>query len=320
MSEPRQQVFPFFVGSGRSGTTLVQAIFSSHPDLTVVHESQFIPRLARTYGRGDTPFDPTALLADMAKSPDFQRMKLSVDVIQREIRAQDVEDFADSIRLIFRLFAATKEKRLYGDKTPGYVMQMPVIARLFPESRFVHVVRDGRDVALSYLKTDFGPEDLSEGALYWKRRVSRGRATGAVLGPDRYMELRYEDLVQDPEPIVRAVSAFIEIEFDEQMLHFHEAGDRIRSETAHPSVHTNLSRPISAATSDWRSEMSTGEAAVFDVLAGRTLEQFGYARSPNNGHRQPRAAAVRAWLRWQVKRLRAAARLGPARARKRLRL
>jgi hypothetical protein len=286
----------------------------------VVHESQFITRLARTHARLDRPFDPLALLADLTRGPDFQRMNLSVDVIHREIQAREVTDFADTVRLIFRLFAEAKGKRLYGDKTPGYVMHMALIARLFPESRFVHVVRDGRDVALSYLRTDFGPENLSEGALYWKRRVCRGRAAGAVLGSDRYMEMRYEDLVQDPEQVLRGVSTFIGIEFDERMLRFHEAGDVVRSETAHPSAHTNLGLPISAPASDWRSQLSTAEAAVFDFLAGSTLERFGYARAESAGRRRHLSAAMLAWLRWHLSRLRTAARLSPARSRRRLRL
>jgi hypothetical protein len=318
VTEPRQQVFPFFVGSGRSGTTLVQAIFSAHPDLAVVHESQFIPRLVRAHGRRDAPFDPVALLADLPKSPDFQRMNLSIDTIHHELSEQSVTDVADAIRLIFGLFAEAKGKRLYGDKTPGYVMHMGLIARLFPESRFVHVVRDGRDVALSYLRTDFGPENLSEGALYWKRRVCRGRATGEALGPDRYMEMRYEDLVQDPEQVLRGVSTFIGIEFDERMLRFHESGDIVRSETAHPSAHTNLSRPIGARVNDWRSQFSTEEAAVFDVLAGSTLEQFGYARGLHNGRLRHLGIATLAWIRWQMKRLRTVARRSPARPQRRL--
>lgn len=296
-----QEVFPFFVGSGRSGTTLVQAIFSAHPELEVAHESQFIPRLAkRAYGLGEG-FDGTMFLRDLARLPDFQRMALDPDRLSRGMA--DVSSYADAIRVVFSEYAAKRGKRLYGDKTPGYILHMELIAELLPEARFVHVVRDGRDVALSYLETRFGPSTLTEAALYWRRRVTEGRRAGLRMGPARYREVRYEELVANPAEVTRELCDFVGIAFDTRMLTYFEDGSRLRSETADPAAHRHLNRPPTTRLRDWRTEMSPGDAAVFDVLAGDALVEFGYARSTSRPSAEALMTAVAGRASWELKRV-----------------
>jgi hypothetical protein len=307
MDYPRQDVFPFIVGSGRSGTTLLQAILSTHPDLAIVHESQFISRVRSRPRWTRTSFDVDAAVDAITRSPDFRRMNVPVHAVRAELADRATTDFGDLVRAIFRVFASERGKSRYGDKTPGYVLHIDTLARLLPESRFIHVVRDGRDVALSYLATQFGPATIPDGALYWKRRVSRGRASGERLGPERYMEIQYEVLVRDPEAVVRSVCRFIAIDYDDRMLRFHEDGARVRSETADPSAHQNLMRPITVPEQGWQDRLSPAEVAIFDALAGGTMERFGYPRPEMDG-RRPIWAATRAWSWWHLQRVRAAAR------------
>lgn len=291
-----QYPFPFFVGSGRSGTTLVQAMFSSHPALAVVHESQFIPRLAGRYTRGR--FAAEAFLNDVARSPDFRRLHLDLDELRQRLLL--VGDYPQAVREIFTCYAVANGKSRYGDKTPGYVLDLDLLARLFPEARFVHVIRDGRDVAMSYLERQFGPGDLGQAALYWRQRVTAGQDSGARLGPQRYQELRYEELIDDPEETLKKVCGFIALEYDPSMLRYFERVDQLTAAAADPGAHQSLSLPPTRGLRDWRTQMEPADVALFERLAGGTLASLGYHRASERASPATllKAAAIRGrWFR-----------------------
>ncbi len=280
----RLSVFPFFVGCGRSGTTLIRNIFSSHPDLAIPPESHFLGRmieLESTYN-GPAGFSAQRFLADLFARPWLAHWELGEEAIKEAILSDPPTDLADAVRLVFGLYAQLSGKPRYGDKTPRYVLYLPQIAELFPEARFVHIVRDGRDVTLSLLEKEWGANNAIEGALFWKRRVEAGREAGRALGPLRYHEVRYENLVDDTEAIVRSVCEFIELPFDPVMLRFYEGprpdverGVRRRGGLGRKG---GLLRPPTKGLRDWRRQMSKIDVAVFEVLAGDLLRELGYQR------------------------------------------
>ena len=98
-------------------------------------------------------------------------------------------------------------------------MHMRMLAEQFPEARFIHLVRDGRDVMLSLRDQPFAPSSFTGVAEYWAGRVERARQAGERLGPGRYRELRYEDLVADPERELGRLCEFVELEYRPEMLH-----------------------------------------------------------------------------------------------------
>ena len=134
----------------------------------------------------------------------------------------------EAVRAMFSAYAHRQGKRRYAEKTPANVMHISLLGELFPESRFIHIIRDGRDVTLSYLSVDFGAESVGEGAISWKRAVEQGRRDGSSLGPDRYREIKYEDLVHDPEGALRDLCAFVELPFDPRMLRYFERAEACR--------------------------------------------------------------------------------------------
>jgi hypothetical protein len=180
-------------------------------------------------------------------------------------------------------------KPRYGDKTPGFVQSLPLLGRLFPEARFVHVIRDGRDVALSLLDRSWGPRSISEAARYWAARVTMGHRDGTALGPARYLEVSYEDLVRDPESVRQSVCSFIELDFATETASLDGAVERLPAERR--KHHEHLGEPIQEGIRDWRRDMPVPDVAVFEAIAGRDLERFGYGRSVEH---LPIAVRVRA--------------------------
>jgi hypothetical protein len=248
-----QPPFPFVVGCSRSGTTLLRAMLDAHPALAVPPESHFA--LAPSVG---------ALRRALRREPWFALW---------EIDAPDLRglDCADAVRALFAAYAAAQGKPRYADKTPHYVSHLPLLATRFPEARFVHVVRDGRDVALSLLEVPWGPDTIEEAAAHWRRRVLEGHDAG--LPADRYRELRYEALVADPEAELRALARWLGLDYDGAMLAY--PGRPLS--VPHPEHHRRLALAPTTGLRDWRTQMAAADVVRFRTVAGDALDLLGFA-------------------------------------------
>ncbi len=270
--------FPFVVGCPRSGTTLLRAMLDSHPDLAVPGESYFVVELApRFVSRWWRRFDRRRCLDAVLAHERFVQWELDDGAVRDAVAAAEPRDFAALVRVLYAAYASARGKHRYGDKTPNYVLDLPLIARLFPEARFVHVVRDGRDVALSVTEIEqWGPSKIEGAAHYWVRHVEAGRRAGTALGADRYLEVRYDDLVADPELTLHEVCAFVDLPFARSMLTYPERFDDLVSSNMQPELHERLRRPPTQGLRSWREQMSRVDVAAFEAIAGDALAKFGF--------------------------------------------
>jgi len=307
MTSTPREVFPVFVGSGRSGTTLLRTIFDAHSSLAVANEPQFMGTAARQRKRLEADgFDTAGFLRSVFGNANFRRLDLDQDVVEATVIAAEPRAGADAVRTVFAVFAADQGKPLYGDKTPGYVVQIPELASMFPEARFVHLIRDGRDVALSYLERPWGPDSVGEAALYWRSRVTRGRAAGRAIGTRRYLEARYENLVENPEQEVQRICSFLGLVFEPAMLHYEKAAERFIASSHQPEAFTALVRPPTSGLRDWSSEMSAHDKDLFEAIAGDLLDDLGYTRANPSVPTKARLEARFEEAKWATKRIRAA--------------
>jgi hypothetical protein len=183
---------------------------------------------------------------------------------------------------------------------------LPELAKWFPEARFVHVIRDGRNVALSYLERPWGPSSIGEAALYWRSRVGRGRAAGKALGPERYLEVRYEDVVTDPEAEVRQICEFLSLPWRPEMLSYHKAAEEFIAQSHQPEAFSALVLPPTSGLRKWSTEMADRDVALFEAIAGGLLEDLGYERRHTTCPQRVRLAARWAEVKWSARRGQAA--------------
>jgi Sulfotransferase family len=270
--------FPFVVARGRSGTTLLRAILNAHPELAVPGETTMIAKFGPHRSRYEAPggFDVERLADDLIADTAFVRWGYGADDVRSALTTAAPESFADAVRAMYASYAAREGKARYGDKAANHVLFMDKIAGLLPEARFVHLIRDGRDVALSFLQAEFGTASIPEAAAEWERFVRRGRACGRMLGAPRYLEVRYERLVSEPELVVREVCDFVDLPFDPVMLRYHERAEPLMANLAFSGEHRNLSRPPTKGLRDWRLEMAPNDIARFESIAGGLLRELGY--------------------------------------------
>jgi hypothetical protein len=297
--------FPFFVGCGRSGTTLVRAMFDSHPDMAVVYESSFVSTLVRRRRRYERPegFDRSRFLADLTTHFAFDTLGISGPELATILDEDRPQTTADALRSVYREYAHHHGKRRYADKTPMYVNVTPVLARAFPEARFVHIIRDGRNVALAYMCVPWGPRGLVDATLYWKRNVERGRRAGRRLGPERYREVRYELLIDEPEQVLVELCPFLGLDFDPAMLRYFDRADQVLASIDNPQHHRGLSMPLTKGMRDWRTGMQAQDVVAFEVLAGNLLTGIGYERSGEQPSLRVRASVQAARAQVEAGRL-----------------
>jgi Sulfotransferase family len=301
--------FPFIVACGRSGTTLVRAILDSHPDMAIPPETHFILSMLvrrRRYER-DGHFAVEPFKAELERR-GLRRLGLSTKDVVADLAALEPLDTPDAIRRVFSLYAARRGKARYGNKTPVHVLSVATLADAFPEARFIHVIRAGREVALSYLDIDIGPQTVAAAAMRWRRWVNRGRADGHTLGLARYLEVRYEHLLADPRAVTEIMCGFVELPFHPAMLRYYERADDVLGGINRPEYFSGLRLPPTEMR-DWRREMAPTDVATFELVAGDLLKELGYQASGTPAGLRARARAFRGKTRAQMARVGHAARI-----------
>jgi len=288
---------PFFiVGSARSGTTLLRVMLNAHPEIAVPPESRFIVQL----WPGTDEVDADALLARLQHHYRFQAWNLPIEEVKREVRPRP--SYAQVIAAAYVAYARARGKSRWGDKTPRYVEHIALLARLFPDARFVHQIRDGREVALSYADVPFGPTSVAKAAELWAARVRAGIEGGRALGPARYMETRYEALVADLETAARELCEFLGVGFDPRMLDYAERSKgEVLARAARYNPHV-AGRPKTRLRA-WERDMPATQVEIFEAVAGDVLSELGYARRYDTPRPYARAAAALGRLGLPVGRL-----------------
>lgn len=272
----------------------MRALLDAHPALAVPFESYFPVWFARHRRRYERPggFAVTTFLDDVLAHESFKRWNLDAGYVRAAITAEAPATFADAIRACFAEYAYAQGKPRYADKTPIFIVQIPLLASLFPEAVFVHVVRDGRDVALSRQEVAWGTHRFEQEALLWSSQVEQGRRDGQALGAGRYLEVRYEDLLDNLERVARELCEFVALDFDPTMLRYHERVDEILASQPYPEEHQNLLRPPTKGLRDWREQLAPAQVTLFEELAGATLRHFGYECVANRAPASVRVQAL----------------------------
>jgi hypothetical protein len=282
---------PFIVGVGRSGTTMLRLMLDAHPQLAIPPETHFVPDLIEAIDGGANPEQAVEVMRSVRQWGDLH---IAPEEVLERFRALDRFEAGPALRAFYAIYAERQGKPRWGEKTPAYVRSMRQIERALPEARFIHVIRDGRDVALSRWKRTLGEGErapASQVAAGWQRRIRRAQRQGKRLG--HYLELRYEDLVTDTEPNLRRIAEFIELEWDPAMLRYYErAGERMaemardlpaadgkptRPGDERMQAHAMTQKPPDpSAMYRWKERMSPEDIAAFDAAAGDLLADLGY--------------------------------------------
>jgi hypothetical protein len=254
-------------------------MLDQHPSLAMTAGSRFIPplwrRRRRFLHRGR--LDAVRMADNIAKTPAFRRWRVPEATLQQRIDALTDPNFADVIQAAFGAYADSRGKPRWGDETPTYVRAMPLLSTMFPTARFVQVVRDGRDVALTMTTLVHRRSTVWREAYRWRRQTAAGIAAGRDLGPERYLRVHYESLARSSEETLRSVCDFLELPFDRVMLG--DDGARPQPPTPRNAPSASTGSDPAEEPGDWRSQMPSDQLIALEAVAGSLLSSLGYERA-----------------------------------------
>lgn len=248
----------FVVGCQRSGTTLLRLILDAHPNISCGPETRF--------------------LADLAHVTGGSWRRLSQYGFPKQYWHAHIAAMFDAIK---RDYASRAGKSRWADKTPMYALSLEFIDRLFPTCQVVHVIRDGRDVVASH-RDRWGYLAALKAVRKWPRYVHTARAAGAAMTPDRYHEVRYEDLVNEPEKTLRELLAFLDEPWDQAVLSHdraqHDVPERYRRFASSRRRTAAGQGPIyRSRVGAHRRELDPLLRLLLRVVSGPTLRELGYS-------------------------------------------
>lgn len=265
-------------------------MLDAHPLIAIPPETGFAFMLGTL--RDDPDAARSHFVETVTTSSTFDDSSLDPSAFTEAIEMLEPFTYSEGMRTFYRMYSARFSKARWGDKTPEYALHVERIADLLPEAAFVHLIRDGRDVALSIRPLWFSPgDDIATLATDWRRRVEAARESGRTQ--KKYLEVRYEDLVAEPEKQLRLICEFISVDWNDQMLEYHlraeerlgevktrhnEDGTVLISREGRLTNHKLTSRPpTDLHVGRWRSEMTESEQLEFWTIAGDLLEELGYS-------------------------------------------
>lgn len=261
-SERRSPVF--IGGAPRSGTTLLRTMLDTHSQIASGPELHLAAALARPHRAGRWQ----QLEKELRGYPWWTSIALP----------KPPRNLASRRRLAEQLMAAylaRTGKPRWADKSPSNVFHVELLRELFPEARFILCVRDGRDAVCSLLATQwYRPRLVPRHLAAMLQWVVAARATrrGAERLGSQCLDVRYEDLVRDPERTLRRVLEFLGEPWEARVLEFHR----------HPHDWTaggqRIDSPVfSSSIGRWQRDMPRWQARLFRLIAGRTLPALGYS-------------------------------------------
>jgi hypothetical protein len=192
---------------------------------------------------------------------------------------EECRNIGDFLRIIMEAMCRQQGVRRWAEKSPGHTLYIPEIKRLIPDSLIIHIIRDGRDVALSLANFGRiqpflwdGGKTLPALGMYWTWMVQKGRTAGRQVGQD-YYELQYENLVQNPRGTLAALGRFIDHDLDYARILRTGIGSVSQPKSSFQDVTSSEGfKPVGR----WKQKYSPRELAEFESLAGDCLEELGY--------------------------------------------
>jgi len=278
----------FIVGRPRSGTTLLRTLFDAHPNVIVPAECQLIVNLYPKYGKitNWTRQLLEAFYHDLYKQWRFDVWPVERKSLYRNLMACEGENtYSTIIKVLYFEYHSIYGHNFLlalGDKNPGYTIYTEKLLKIFPEAKFIHIIRDYRDNFVSIRNVDFELPIISLTVAKWKHFIRKFRKA-AKRHPGTHLEIRYEDLVRRPEETFGHLCEFIGIPYSAAPFSFYKKTED--SLKAFPKnlvykYHASLMQKVNTGRIDlWKNELSKKEIRIADAAAGKLAESTGHKRA-----------------------------------------
>ncbi len=286
----------FIVGCPRSGTTWTMLMLAQHPNVAACQQTGlFIPmaHLKRWWGR-NSQFGKSiirfsdASVSDEAPAADDDDGLILENLLEKQHFYDACRSYATEVYR--RVVEGNPDAEVILDQTPEHVRVAPLILQIFPDAFFLHVLRDPRaavsslrNAARSFAGEHVFPTDARDAAHYWRAHVNLGRRIKEAT--ERYREIRYEALLEDPPGELAKILAWLEIPNEGSFCEEAVNGARLERMRKHRKAPKGFFRKGKADS--WRSELTTGDLRAVEYITSELMAELGYEREVKQRLRKP---------------------------------
>ena len=269
----------FIVGVGRSGTSLLQSMFAAHSAVAFLPETAFVRLMVakKKLQNLHSKSGESGVIEFLSGDKNFARTGLdAADLVCIALKRSETLDVA--FYLAMQNAIMERCHSWIGDKDPRAIEYIPLLKVIVPDSHVIHICRDPRDILVSKKKAKWSRRGHVWKHIFANRVQMRiGRSQGRMLFGDRYHELRYEDLLEDPEGVLRRLCSNIGIRFEAKMLYFGDAAKKLVSKEELSWKKETLGPLLSKNSGKWRMELKAEEIRLTERCCAETMEDDGYA-------------------------------------------
>lgn len=282
----------FIIGNPRSGTTLLRLMLTCHRNIVIPPECGFAVWLHDKYeswaGSDDLVID--RFVADVLECRKIETWQVDEEGLLGFLKNRRPDSYAAAVSLVYEWYGLSAGETFtrWGDKNNFYLDYIPTIKAMFPAAHFVHIVRDGRNVACSYrrlaatkIESRYAPRlphEIDDIARQWKQNIETIDQSFNAFGHEHVQELRLEDLVRDPQEQLTRVCELLGEEYDAGMLEYHRVNEQRQLEPQEflQWKEKTLKPPTPEQNDEYQSKLTADEITRFEAIAGDTLRKHGY--------------------------------------------
>lgn len=270
----------FIIGTERSGTNLLRLILNSHSNIAIPHPPHIMKNFSRLeplYGDLSQDVNFKKLINDVVTTVDLHPYPWEIKVDRDRIfRAAGERNLINIFFAVYNQYLESTRKARWGCKSTFMIYHVALIRHYYPGARFIYMVRDGRDVAVSAKKTIFNHFSVYYSAQLWKKEQQLGIYWLHRLSKDSIFPVKYEELLRDPQSMVRSLCDFLNEPYEEGMLQFFDTAESKKSgslsaaweNTANPIMKDNFGK--------FKAELKQREIDLFEAIAAPELDYFSY--------------------------------------------
>jgi hypothetical protein len=289
------------LGCPRSGTTLLRLMLNAHPRLAIPPETRFV--LPVYFGRSQ--FGDLSDARNRRKLAEFLTGKKALRFADHDTDLEATRQaileapptVGSALAAVFAQYAARFDKPRWGDKLPTYIEHVRPLLQMFPDAHLIHVLRDGRDCVGSLKRQEWSKRSTPDAIGVWNRAIDYGTKARSWVPASQWHEIRYEQLVSDPEGQLKELCRFLEEDFVADMLEPAKVGAAVMP--SRKGFHGMLSGAVTTqSVGGWQKHLEPWESNLMHYVSGKRLRSLGYD-VPKATRPAPRllAAHVKAELR-----------------------
>jgi hypothetical protein len=271
-----RNLLPIFIGgSNRSGTTMLGSMLGTHSNILGLAESQYVLDIYKRLYRLNKLNSPTEIIDSITQHPRFilQGIDIKDRLLELRSKQRSYNEIIFKLLTIYSTQIGKQKAQYWVEHVPSNIKETSLLLELFPNAKFIHVVRDGRAVAASLKSVNWGEGSLDQIAQSWVNYIAHGLAAESALGSEKIIRVYYETLVREPEKTLERIVDFVGVKFEPGMVRgagldlpgFYRTDQRLVGST-----------PDESRINAWQRKLKPREVEIFENFAGDLLAYFGY--------------------------------------------